>query len=387
MAGQSDDGPVLYLESEADTSGGLCPGVMGSGEYRVVMLTATQSLDALEGQWQLDLEDVRSPSDTVGCNDLPVDRITDAVDPEQTYNRPYEAAVIIATPQGNGATTVANPDGSTPLHGVRVEPSDLTGISMAFSRLVENWGEDTSGLNICLQDIESLLTYHDADVVYRFLNTVLATLQGADADVHAHVHPATIEEQTLELLKSLFDHTVSDDTPKQVEDEQERAPGDTTSEPDRETGVDLIPEETVTGMTDDEIETFLDTHGNGTLVFSGDGPYGVPMSYGYDPETDEIYVHLSSFDGSEKTRRLGASDRVSLVVSAYDRPDRWRSVVVDGTITRLPRDAAHERDVPRTFADADLASVNVFDRPLAEVDFEWYVIEPETISGRKAVGN
>jgi len=359
MTGESDDGPALYLESEANASDGLCPGVIGSGEYRVVMLTATPSLDALDGRWQLDLEDVRSPS---------------------------EAAVIMATPQGDGGTAVANPDGSTPLHGVRVEPSDLTGISMAFSRLVENWGGDASGLNICLQDIESLLTYHDADVVYRFLNTVLATLQGADADVHAHIHPATIEQQTLELLKSLFDHTAS--TPAQVDKRQERTTGDTAGERGHETGtVDLSPQETVTEMTDDEIETVLDTHGNGTLVFGGDGPYGVPMSYGYDPESDEIYVHLSSFDGSEKAKRLGTTDRVSLVVSAYERPDRWRSVVVDGTITRLSRDAAHERDVPRTFADADLASVNVFDRPVAEVDFEWYAIEPETINGRKAVGD
>lgn len=365
------DGPVLYLDS-TDQVGGvgrLCTDVFDQEEdedYRVVLLTTSQSLSYLAEEWDVIVEDVRSPS---------------------------EGAVIVASPQWEGKIEMTCLDGDVPLHAVRVDPEDLTGISMTFSRLVEFWGEGTSGLNICLQDIESLLTYHDKDTVYRFLNTVLATLRGAGAVIHAHVYPEAVDEQTLELLKSLFDRAIEEPLRESgaTSTGNRRSPaGDTSAETekadDADVDLDVDGINTVTTMSSEETDAFLGSQGNGVLAFGGGTPYAIPMSYGYDPDTREVYVHLSSFEGSEKQARLENSDRVALVPSRYERPDQWKSVVAEGSISRLSDAEVRDRNVLGAFADADLASVNVFGRPLSEVDFDWYVIEPSEITGRKALG-
>jgi nitroimidazol reductase NimA-like FMN-containing flavoprotein (pyridoxamine 5'-phosphate oxidase superfamily) len=140
-------------------------------------------------------------------------------------------------------------------------------------------------------------------------------------------------------------------------------------------------------MDDDEIDTFLRSEGHGILAFAGEPPYAVPMSYGYDADERVAYVHLSRFDGSEKAARLADSDAVSLVVSRYARPDRWRSVVVDGSLTRLSDEAARERGAVDAFAGSDLASVDVFNRDLSDISFDWYALEPSSMSGRRSTGS
>src|SRR6056297_495087 len=173
--GESDRtrGPTLYLESgtlESDEA--FCTEVFDDaveGEYRVVQLTSSQSFESLRDALDVQLERINDPS---------------------------EAAVIITTPQSDGGSTRTVVGEQTPLYGFQVDPQDLTGISIVFSRLIERWDEIEGSVKICLRDIESLLPYHDTDLIYRFLNTILATLQGAGSDVHVHFHPAAADEQT-----------------------------------------------------------------------------------------------------------------------------------------------------------------------------------------------
>lgn len=273
---------------------------------------------------------------------------------------------------------------------------DLTGISVAFSRLVDRWETAGGSLRICLRDVESLLPYHETDLVYRFLNTVLATLQGAGADVHCHLRPAALEEDVLDLFVSLFDRVVEADEPIETPadgtiatEQREPEAAETTVESsipdDAETALepDAI-EVSANAMSDQEIDTFLEPNGHGVLAFGGDPPYAIPMSYGYHPHERDLYLHLGASQQSKKTVRLEQSDRVSFVVSRYDRPDQWRSVVVDGTLTRLSREEAQNRDVAEAYVRADLASVDVFLQDPAELSFDWYVLEPEAISGRQS---
>jgi nitroimidazol reductase NimA-like FMN-containing flavoprotein (pyridoxamine 5'-phosphate oxidase superfamily) len=355
---QGSVGPTLFLESTPlDADEAFCTDVFddASGEYRVVQFTAAQSFESLREALDVQLERIRDPS---------------------------EAAVIITTPQADEEATTSEVGEGTPLYGFQVDPHDLTGISVAFSRLIEKWDETEGTVRICLRDIESLLPYHDDDLVYRFLNTVLATLQGAGADVHAHLHPTATDEQTLHMLKSLFTQVVEPG-------ESDATVATATTEPKREDTADPSEATTATtaAMTDAEIDAFLDSTGYGVLAFGGDGPYAVPMSYGYDAARRELYLHMSSFEGSEKQTRLEESTAVSLVVTRYERPDRWRSVVVDGQLERLSSEEVRDRNVHAVFADSKLASVDVFSPDPSEISFEWYALTPTDMTGRQGAGS
>jgi len=360
--------PTLYLEdTELKTSETFCTEVFEDtrGDYRVVQLTSSQTFESIRDSLNVQLEHLDDPS---------------------------EAAVIIATPTADEDTAVDTVGDDTPLYGFRVNPHDLTGISVAFSRLIEKWEHSEGPVRICLRDIESLFPYHDTELIYRFLNTILSTLQGAGAEVHAHLRPAVADDRALQLVQSLFTRVVKPGTQKlkhvseaeSTESDEATAAstsGDASAESFELAGDDVAP----TTMSDEQIDAFLESEGFGVLSFSGDPPYSIPMSYGYDSADRLLYLHMSSYDGSEKRSRLDDSDAVSLAVTQYDRPDKWRSVLVDGTLTKLSDEEARDRDVLTAYADSKLASVDVFERDLSDISFYWYLLTPSEISGRRSV--
>lgn len=388
--GGSPVGPQLYLESERiDHS--ICPILFhdeDTTEYRVIQLISSGRFESLQAALQDQLEQVRDPS---------------------------EAAVIMLTPNADREMTMGTVGGSTSLYGLRVDPQDLTGISIAFSRILDEWSEVTGPMRICLRGGESLFAYHSGDLLYRFLNTVLATLQGAGADVHMHLQPSVTDDATLTMLESLFDGVVGPDDPRpgdgveqgigrpdgqnsETEERDAKRPptsdapaADTAStsleESDMRTVSDVEEPTSATLMTDDEIDTFLETNGYGILALDGETPYALPQSYGYDANERVAYFQLGLYDGSEKERRLADSTAVSLVVMRYQRPDQWRSVIVDGRLRPIDRDEAIERGALDVFNAAELASVDVFARDPAGATFEWFVLEPTAFSGRKSAGS
>jgi len=362
------EGPTLYEEAdELDPSETFCTTVFDDSpeeEYRVVQLTSTQSFDSLRDALDTKLDQIDDPS---------------------------EAAVIITTPRSGDETAVSEVGAGTPLYGFRVNPQDLTGISVAFSKLVERWEQSEGSVKICLRDIESLLPYHDPDLIYRFLNTVLATLQGAGADVHAHLRPSAIDERTYQLFASLFARVVESDQPapeptdgvETDRDSDARSASDATSHtPEDAAQPSEIGDEHSALMPAEAVDAFLRSEGYGVLAFDGASPYAIPMSYGYDTDERVFYLQLSSFEGSEKQTRLDSSDRVSLVVSEYERPDQWRSVVIEGRVSKLSAQAVRDRDVIDVFANSKMTSVDVFTRDLSDISFDWYLLEPSEISGR-----
>lgn len=359
-------GPMLYFD---ETEGGdiFCPLVFddaGEKEYRVVQLTSTHSFTTLQQALDGQLQDLPDPT---------------------------EAAAVMLSPQTSETTVVTADVGTaTTLIGFRIDPEDLTGVSIAFSKLIQRWERSTGSVDVCLQGIESLFPYHDTNLLYRFLNTILATLQGAGANVHMHLNPTMVDEQTRGLFMSLFNQVETIET---AESPQETTETDSKSDlvtpttstfDDIETLTTDLAERTVE-MTTAEIDEYLDEAGLGILAFAGDPPYAIPMSFGYDTERRELYLQLGTFAESEKQRRLQESGSVSLVVDHYERPDRWRSVIVDGNLTTLSDAERNERGTVETFAKSKLASVDVFSMDPGEVTFSWYVLEPTSFSGRKGV--
>lgn len=362
-------GPQLYLESdEIDPS--ICPILFDAektAEYRILQLTSAHRFESLQAALQDQLEKIQDPSD---------------------------AAVIMLTPNADREMEMATIGESTTLYGLQVDPQDLTGISMAFSRILQEWNDVTGLLRICLRGAESLFAYHDGELIYRFLNTVVGTLQGAGASVHMHLQPSVTDDRTLSMVKILFDQVVDPDEPRPTEADADEAVSPSSEEPVESPGDandDAFTWETgtpsMTRMSQEEIDTFLEANGHGVLAFDGDGPYAIPQSYGYDPTDRVAYLHLGLFEGSEKGDRFADSSSVSLVVMRYSRPDRWRSVIVDGTLTRITREEALDRGALEAFGTAKLASVDVFTRDPSEVDFEWFVLEPTAFSGRKSASS
>jgi uncharacterized protein len=62
-------------------------------------------------------------------------------------------------------------------------------------------------------------------------------------------------------------------------------------------------------------------------------PYLVPLAYGYDGEA--IYAHTGP---GRKLDYMRANPLVTIEVDRADAPDRWQSVVAEGTFEELARD-------------------------------------------------
>ena len=364
-------GPTLYLES-GGVDGRICPLVFERGaesEFRAVQLTSSHAFDSLGAAFE---------------------ELADA------DGAPSEAAVIRVTPSGDRESE-QNTIGSTTLLGFSVDPFDLTGITIAFSKLLNRWQSRTGQTRICLRGIETLLQYHDTDLVYRFLNTVISTLQGAGTQVHMHLDTGVVESRTRQMLTSLFAEVVEEgeEPPtSKTEGDSDRldapdANADATGAGDSADALELrsaAEDVHATEMTAAEIDAFLVSEGLGILALGGDSPYAIPMTYGFDPDDRALIFQLGDFDGSKKNALLEAEDAVAFAVVAYERPDRWRSVVVEGRLREITAEEAQERDVFEHFSSGRLASVDVFTRDLADVDLDWYVLETGTFTGRKSVG-
>ncbi len=75
---------------------------------------------------------------------------------------------------------------------------------------------------------------------------------------------------------------------------------------------------------------------------AGDGrPYLVPLAYGYDG--DAVYAHSGP---GRKLDLMRSEPRVTFEVDEAEAPDRWRSVIAEGTFEEITdlwqRDAALE---------------------------------------------
>ena len=84
----------------------------------------------------------------------------------------------------------------------------------------------------------------------------------------------------------------------------------------------------ITVLADAECHEVLGGQRLGVVCMSDEGePYGVPMFYGFDPESGDLYVGISE---GRKTRVLDANPRVSVTVTEVGPGEGWRSVIVSG---------------------------------------------------------
>lgn len=116
---------------------------------------------------------------------------------------PAHVAIVVASAARQASEKLVSADG-TPINVKYTSPQDLTGITIAISRVLEAWAGHS--LAVCLRDVDMLSQYHDSEVVFRFVNSLVQTLRDEGAHVHAHIRPSMLSEQEASAISALFDH-------------------------------------------------------------------------------------------------------------------------------------------------------------------------------------
>jgi nitroimidazol reductase NimA-like FMN-containing flavoprotein (pyridoxamine 5'-phosphate oxidase superfamily) len=137
-------------------------------------------------------------------------------------------------------------------------------------------------------------------------------------------------------------------------------------------------------MDDDERDAALASASTGVISFSTDvdePPHSIPVSFGYDPVESVFYFRLAA--GDDRAKGELAARNVSFVVHHRDEETGdWGSVVASGQL---------ERTTDEEIATATLEGlqrvtipyVDIFGEPPSEVEFAFYRLVPDRLTGRR----
>jgi hypothetical protein len=135
-------------------------------------------------------------------------------------------------------------------------------------------------------------------------------------------------------------------------------------------------------LGDDDREAVLGRGGVGVLSFStsaDESPHSVPVSYGYDAETDALYFRLAVGGDSAKLELL---DNPATFVVYQEGDDGYESVVAQGEL-----DSIAEADVSTDALDGlsrvDIPLFDVFERDVREVEFDFYRLSATDVTGKR----
>jgi hypothetical protein len=86
-------------------------------------------------------------------------------------------------------------------------PSNLTGVGVKSTPYLSDWDNPS----VVVESLTVLLQYADPQSVYRFLHVLTSRLAATDARGQFYLDPLAQDEQTVELLTTLFDAVVEYD--------------------------------------------------------------------------------------------------------------------------------------------------------------------------------
>jgi len=137
--------------------------------------------------------------------------------------------------------------------------------------------------------------------------------------------------------------------------------------------------ESAVSMPAEERDEHLDTGGTGVLSLSAgeESPHSLPVSYGYDAETPALYFRLAV--GGDRSK--GDLDGRAVSFVTYGEEDGWWSVVARGRLVDIEREAVASEALAG-LERVDIPLVDIFEHPTREVDFEFYRLTPDELTGR-----
>ena len=131
-----------------------------------------------------------------------------------------------------------------------------------------------------------------------------------------------------------------------------------------------------------EWEAVLGRGGVGVLSFSTsatDPPHSVPVSYGYDAETETLYFRLAVGGDSTKTELL---DNPATFVVYQEAAAGYESVVAQGELEGI-EEADVSTAVLNGLSRVDIPLFDVFERDVREVAFDFYRMNPTDVTGKR----
>jgi nitroimidazol reductase NimA-like FMN-containing flavoprotein (pyridoxamine 5'-phosphate oxidase superfamily) len=134
-------------------------------------------------------------------------------------------------------------------------------------------------------------------------------------------------------------------------------------------------------MDDDGIEQLLSNRTTGVLALPAEGaPSMRPLSFRFDGDSSLHFVYVVG-EGSRKAELSDRADAAQFLVYSMETPFNWRSVLLTGSISRVPRAEAD------AVAEAmETTRPDLFERALAAEDIELYRFDVEERTGIKHLG-
>ncbi len=87
--------------------------------------------------------------------------------------------------------------------------SDLRRLGILVTRTIEEWRSDDTEIRVCIDSLNVVLRYADAERVFRFLHLLLGKIESVGGITHSHIDPASETPRELNMLETLFDTIVT----------------------------------------------------------------------------------------------------------------------------------------------------------------------------------
>ncbi len=137
-------------------------------------------------------------------------------------------------------------------------------------------------------------------------------------------------------------------------------------------------------MTEAECESLLTQTNTGVLSLTtdaGEPPHSLPVSFGYDTATAAFYFRVADDPDSKK----GDLEHRAVSFVTYDHEGengKYWSVVAQGTLERTT-DGDIATEALAGLERVSIPFVDIFGEPPSEVNFEFYRLVPDRLTGRK----
>lgn len=139
-----------------------------------------------------------------------------------------------------------------------------------------------------------------------------------------------------------------------------------------------------TEMSAVEIDEFLSGTETGVLALADSGqPYSIPISYGYDADSETFYMRLVSTPDSDKRQFLSSEPRARLVIYEENDPQtRYRSVVANGTLEQIDPNEMSVEEIEQ-YGEARRPLFEIWGQGKDELDIKLYRLNPDELTGRR----
>jgi len=134
-------------------------------------------------------------------------------------------------------------------------------------------------------------------------------------------------------------------------------------------------------MDDGEIDQLLSNRTTGVLALPAEGaPSMRPLSFHFDGDSALYFLYVVG-EESRKAELSDRADAAQFLVYSMETPFNWRSVLLTGSISRVPEDGADTAAEVMTAERPDL-----FERALAAEATDLYRFDVEGRTGIKHLG-